>query len=94
MPPSVMMNGSMRVLEMMNPIMVSSATAEATPLPARSMDLVVVADALHFIDAQLAGEEIARQINGAKLVSLDAAHISNVEQPTKYTETVLGFLKG
>ena len=40
-----------------------------------------------------AGEEIARQINGAKLVSLDAAHISNVEQPAKYTETVLGFLK-
>jgi len=36
------------------------ATAEATPLPARSIDLVVVADALHFIDAQLVGEEIAR----------------------------------
>jgi 3-oxoadipate enol-lactonase len=41
-----------------------------------------------------AGEEIAHQIKGAKLVSLDAAHISNVEQPAKYTETVLGFLKG
>ena len=40
-----------------------------------------------------AGEEIARAIQGAKVVSLDAAHISNVEQPSKYTETVLGFLK-
>jgi 3-oxoadipate enol-lactonase len=40
-----------------------------------------------------AGEEIARQIKGAKVVSLDAAHISNVEQPAKYTETVLSFLK-
>ena len=40
-----------------------------------------------------AGEEIARQIKGARLVSLEAAHISNVEQPAKYAETVLGFLK-
>jgi ubiquinone/menaquinone biosynthesis C-methylase UbiE len=36
------------------------ATAEATPMEARSMDLVVVADALHFLDAQLVAEEIAR----------------------------------
>ncbi|HVZ74615.1 MAG TPA: class I SAM-dependent methyltransferase [Polyangia bacterium] len=36
------------------------ATAEDLPLPARSADLVVVADALHFLDAQLAGEAIAR----------------------------------
>ena len=30
-PPSVMMNGSMRVLEMMNPMMVSRTTADAMP---------------------------------------------------------------
>jgi SAM-dependent methyltransferase len=36
------------------------ATAEAPPLAAGSADLVVVADALHFLDAQLAGEAIAR----------------------------------
>ena len=30
-PPSVMMNGSMRVLEMMNPMMVSSTIADTTP---------------------------------------------------------------
>jgi hypothetical protein len=31
MPPSVMMNGSMRVLEMMNPMAVSRTTADVTP---------------------------------------------------------------
>jgi len=39
-----------------------------------------------------AGEAIAKAIPGAKLASLDAAHISNVEQPEKYTKTVLDFL--
>ncbi len=41
-----------------------------------------------------AGEAIANQIPGAKLVSLDAAHIANMEQPKLYTETVLDFLRG
>jgi SAM-dependent methyltransferase len=36
------------------------ATAEAPSLPARSIDLAVVADALHFLDAQLVGESVAR----------------------------------
>jgi 3-oxoadipate enol-lactonase len=39
------------------------------------------------------GEQIAQQINGAKLVALDAAHISNVEQPKAFTEAVLNFLQ-
>jgi 3-oxoadipate enol-lactonase len=39
-----------------------------------------------------AGEEIARQIPDAKVVSLDAAHISNMEQPKAYIEAVLNFL--
>jgi 3-oxoadipate enol-lactonase len=39
-----------------------------------------------------AGEAIAGQIKGAKLVALDAAHISNVEQPRAFTEAVLNFL--
>ena len=38
-----------------------------------------------------AGEEIARQIKGAKLAALDAAHISNIEQPEAFTEAVLEF---
>ena len=39
-----------------------------------------------------AGEVIQKAIKGAKLVGLDAAHISNMEQPKQYTETVLDFL--
>jgi 3-oxoadipate enol-lactonase len=39
-----------------------------------------------------AGEAIVSQIKGARLVSLDAAHISNVEQPRAFTEAVLDFL--
>jgi 3-oxoadipate enol-lactonase len=40
-----------------------------------------------------AGEIIQKAIKGAKLASLDAAHISNMEQPKQYTETVLDFLR-
>ena len=37
-------------------------------------------------------EAIAKAIKGAKLVALDAAHISNVEQPKAFTEAALNFL--
>ena len=40
------------------------------------------------------GAEIAKAIKGAKLVTLDAAHISNVEQPKAFAEAVLDFLRG
>jgi 2-polyprenyl-3-methyl-5-hydroxy-6-metoxy-1,4-benzoquinol methylase len=36
------------------------ATAEALPLTAASADLAIVADALHFLDAHRAGDELAR----------------------------------
>jgi 3-oxoadipate enol-lactonase len=39
-----------------------------------------------------AGEYIRSQIPGASLTILDAAHISNVEQPRAFTEAVVGFL--
>ena len=39
-----------------------------------------------------AGEAIAAQIKGAKVAALDAAHISNIEQPKAFTEAVLNFL--
>ena len=39
-----------------------------------------------------AGEHIANTIKGAKLVALDAAHISNIEQPKAFTEATLNFL--
>jgi 3-oxoadipate enol-lactonase len=40
-----------------------------------------------------AGEAIQQQIKGARLVSVEAAHISNMEQPKAYTEAVLNFLQ-
>jgi 3-oxoadipate enol-lactonase len=40
------------------------------------------------------GESMRDRIPGAKLAVLEAAHISNVEQPKAYTETVLKFLNG
>ncbi len=39
-----------------------------------------------------AGEFIRSQIPGASLTLLDAAHISNVEQPHAFTDAVIGFL--
>ena len=38
-----------------------------------------------------AGGAFAQQIKGAKLAALDAAHISNVEQPKAFIEAVLNF---
>ena len=39
-----------------------------------------------------AGEFIRSRISGASMTLLDAAHISNVEQPHAFTEAVVGFL--
>jgi 3-oxoadipate enol-lactonase len=39
-----------------------------------------------------AGEFIRSRIPGASAVVIDAAHISNIEQPTQFTDAVLGFL--
>ena len=38
-------------------------------------------------------EYLRDHIPGAKMIVLDAAHISNVEQPQAYTKAVLDFLK-
>ena len=40
-----------------------------------------------------AGEDIHKMIKGSKLVAIDAAHLSNVEQPKAYTDAVLNFLR-
>jgi 3-oxoadipate enol-lactonase len=40
-----------------------------------------------------AGEAIQQQIKGARLISVEAAHISNMEQPKAYTDAVLNFLQ-
>jgi 3-oxoadipate enol-lactonase len=39
------------------------------------------------------GQEIQKMIKGAKIVSLEAAHLSNIEQPKAYADAVLSFLK-
>jgi 3-oxoadipate enol-lactonase len=39
-----------------------------------------------------AGEFIRSRISGAAVAMLDAAHISNVEQPTQFTDIVQSFL--
>lgn len=39
-----------------------------------------------------AGELIHKAIAGSQLVSLDAAHLSNIERPSEFTDAVLGFL--
>ncbi|MET0606527.1 MAG: 3-oxoadipate enol-lactonase [Beijerinckiaceae bacterium] len=39
-------------------------------------------------------QEIKRAIKGAKLIKLDAAHFSNLEQPKAFTKAVADFLKG
>jgi 3-oxoadipate enol-lactonase len=41
-----------------------------------------------------AAELIARRIPGAKLTGLEAAHLSNIEQPEAFTKALDGFLKG
>ncbi|HZP77608.1 MAG TPA: 3-oxoadipate enol-lactonase [Pseudolabrys sp.] len=40
-----------------------------------------------------AGEAIAKQIKGAKVVAFEAAHISNMEQPAAYADAVVKFLR-
>jgi 3-oxoadipate enol-lactonase len=39
-----------------------------------------------------AGQFVHSRIPGASLAMIDAAHISNIEQPAQFTEAVLGFL--
>jgi 3-oxoadipate enol-lactonase len=41
-----------------------------------------------------ANEYISKHIAGAKFTLLDAAHLSNIEQPEAYTKAVLDFLMG
>jgi 3-oxoadipate enol-lactonase len=38
------------------------------------------------------GQEIAKMVKGSKIVALEAAHLSNIEQPKAYIEAVSNFL--
>ena len=41
-----------------------------------------------------AAEFIRDRVKGSKVTVLEAAHISNIEQPEAYTDAVLGHLRG
>lgn len=60
--------------------------------PTISAPTMVIVGAQDAATPPAAGEAIQKQIKGAKLTSLDAAHISNMEQPEAYTKAVLDFL--
>ena len=56
-------------------------TAEETTLPARSADLVLVADALHWMDPELAGAEAGRLLRPGGAVAVVEAALA----PTPFT---------
>jgi 3-oxoadipate enol-lactonase len=60
--------------------------------PSITTPTMVIVGAQDAATPPAAGEAIQQQIKGAKLVSVDAAHISNMEQPEAYTRAVLDFL--
>ena len=60
--------------------------------PRITAPVLVIVGAQDAATTPSAGEAIRNQIKGAKLASLEAAHISNMEQPKAYTEAVLDFL--
>lgn len=62
-------------------------------LPAIAAPTLVIAGQHDVATPPADGEYIRDRIPGAKLVMLDAAHISNVEQAEKFTAEVLGFLR-
>jgi 3-oxoadipate enol-lactonase len=61
-------------------------------LPRITSPTLVIAGRHDIATPLAAGEFIRSQIPGASLTILDAAHISNVEQPHAFTDAVIGFL--
>jgi ubiquinone/menaquinone biosynthesis C-methylase UbiE len=58
------------------------ASAEAIPLPAASQDLVVIADALHFMDAERTGLELARVLHPGGTCALVRAALADTPYMT------------
>jgi 3-oxoadipate enol-lactonase len=54
--------------------------------------VLVIVGALDPATPPAAGQQIAGAIHGAELAELDAAHLSNLEQPEAFTKAVLDFL--
>ncbi len=60
--------------------------------PSITNPTLVIVGAQDVATPPAAGEEIQKQIKGAKIASIDAAHIANMEQPAAYARVVLDFL--
>ena len=61
-------------------------------LPQIKSPTLVIAGRHDIATPVASGEFIRSQISGAAMTILDAAHISNVEQPHAFTDAVVGFL--
>jgi SAM-dependent methyltransferase len=66
------------------------AAAEATGLPAASQDLVVVADALHWLDPERAGREIARILAPGGVVAVVEARLAGTPFQRALQELLAG----
>lgn len=60
--------------------------------PTVSVPTLVIVGAQDPATPPAAGEAIRKAIPGAQLVSLEAAHIANIEQPQAYTDTIVKFI--
>lgn len=60
--------------------------------PKVSVPTLVIVGAQDPATPPAAGEAIRKAIPGAQLVSLEAAHIANIEQPQAYTDTIVKFI--
>jgi SAM-dependent methyltransferase len=68
------------------PLRAVHATAEALPVPAASLDLVVICEALHFLDAELAAGEIGRVLARGGALAVVTSELS----PTPFMDGVWG----
>src|SRR5260370_455464 len=69
-----------------------STLGQRALLPKIKSPTLVIAGRHDMATPIAAGELIRSQVPGASLTILDAAHISNVEQPHVFTDAVIGFL--
>jgi 3-oxoadipate enol-lactonase len=60
--------------------------------PKISLPTLVIVGAQDPATPPAAGEAIHKAVKGSQLISLDAAHISNMEQPKAYSDAVVKFL--
>jgi 3-oxoadipate enol-lactonase len=91
--------GNMKAMLLATPVEGYLACCEALStldqrdlLPRIKSPTLVIAGRHDMATPPAAGEFIRSQIPGASLTILDAAHISNVEQPHAFTDAVVGFL--